>query len=79
MAGTIVMVYACLRNANQMPKQVREAFVELVKEAGELGHVLLKTKLLNDRCCLDHVSMREAEIFIAHMEKSGRYQVETWS
>eukprot|EP00730_Choanoeca_flexa_P003674 TRINITY_DN11472_c0_g1_i4.p1 TRINITY_DN11472_c0_g1~~TRINITY_DN11472_c0_g1_i4.p1 ORF type:complete len:570 (+),score=97.62 TRINITY_DN11472_c0_g1_i4:45-1754(+) len=47
-------------NANQMPKQVREAIVEIVKDG-------------------DQVSLREAEIYVSYMEKTGRYQVETWS
>jgi len=47
-------------NAKQMPDNVKEAFVDVVKLNG-------------------NVSQIEAEQYIAELEKSNRYQTETWS
>ncbi|EFN87038.1 NADPH-dependent diflavin oxidoreductase 1 [Harpegnathos saltator] len=46
-------------NSKNMPNDVRDEFVCLAKETGEM-------------------SKEEAEVFIGHLEKSNRYQCETW-
>ncbi|EDQ91424.1 uncharacterized protein MONBRDRAFT_14947 [Monosiga brevicollis MX1] len=47
-------------NANQMPKAVRDAFLDTVRRKGGLDGAA-------------------AEAYVAQLEKTGRYQVETWS
>lgn len=55
-SGAIIYVSG---SANQMPKDVKEAFQEVVQQEGGL-------------------SVEESENYISNLEKTKRYQVETW-